>query len=135
MGVLAQGGKGSTGWRGAWLAATFMLAAALPAAAREFQLDGRPAWVEPVPVPLQVQAPPGTSTGGVQYLLADRQTRVEPHDRLVYRHFAVRPLTGDGVEDVAHVQVSFDPSYETLTLHAIKCCVADACCRAWTPPR
>jgi len=120
MGVLAQGGKGSMRWRGLWLAATLALAAALPVAAREFQVDGRPAWVEPVPVPLQVQAPPGTSTGGVQYLLADRQTRLEAHDRLVYRHFAMRPLTGDGVEDVAHVQVSFDPSYETLTLHAIK---------------
>jgi len=54
MGVLAQGGKGSTRWRGLWLAATLALAAALPAAAREFQVDGRPAWVEPVPVPVAV---------------------------------------------------------------------------------
>lgn len=120
MGVLAQCGKGSARWRGLWLAATLALAAAMPAAGREFQVDGRPAWVEPLPVPLQVQAPPGTSTGGVQYLLADRQTRLEPHDRAAYRHFAMRPLTVDGVEEAAHVQVSFDPSYETLTLHAIK---------------
>lgn len=116
MSVLGQ--RVSGGMR--WLAAIVMIAAAVPAMARELSYERRPDWVEPVPVPLDVQAPPGTSTGGVQYLVADSQVRLEAHDRVVYRHFAMRALTGDGVEDVAHVQVSFDPSYEALALHAIQ---------------
>jgi transglutaminase-like putative cysteine protease len=107
-------------WRGRWLAAVLAMAAAVPAMAREVLYEGRPDWVVATPVPLDVQAPPGQTTGGVQYLLADNQTRLEPHDRAIYRHYAMRALTGDGVEDIAHVQVSFDPSYETLTLHAIR---------------
>jgi len=119
MGVLAQRVGGGIRWRGLWLGIVLAIASVLPATAGEVQVARRPDWVEAAPVPLQVQAPPGISTGGVQYLLVDRQTRLEAHDRVVYRHFASRALTGDGVEDVAHVQVWFDPSYETLALHAI----------------
>ena len=94
--------------------------AACPAAARELLFEARPTWVNPVAVPLDVRAAPGSSSGGVEYLLSDRQTRLEAHDRVAYSHFATRAVSGDGVEEAAHVKVSFDPSYETLTLHSIK---------------
>jgi transglutaminase-like putative cysteine protease len=105
-------------WR-ALAAAALAIGAGLPAAASEVQFGAVPDWVDPVVAPLQAQAAPGTTSGGVQYLLADDQTRIEAHDRVRYRHYAMRALTGDGVEEIAHVEVAFDPSYETLTLHAI----------------
>jgi transglutaminase-like putative cysteine protease len=105
-------------WR-ALAAAALAIGTGLPAAASEVQFGAAPEWVHPVVVPVQAQAAPGTTSGGVQYLLADDQTRIEAHDRVRYRHYAMRALTGDGVEEIAHVEVAFDPSYETLTLHAI----------------
>jgi transglutaminase-like putative cysteine protease len=109
----------TTGWRRALAAFALAMLAVAPATARELQFEPPPTWVNAVAVPLQAQAASGATGGGSQYLLADRQVRVEAHDRIAYSHFATRAVTGDGVEDVAHVQVSFDPSYETLTLHSI----------------
>ena len=115
----AANGRAGRWWRG--LAAIGLaLVAVMPAAAREVQFGARPEWVNAVAVPLDVQAVPGTDSGGEQYLLSDRQTRLEAHDRVAYYHFAVRAVTGDGVEDAAHVKMPFDPSYETLTLISIK---------------
>src|ERR1700761_1056539 len=111
-------------WTAAWhrLAATMALAiaATLPAGAREMQVEPPPGWVNAVAVPLDAQPAREGSSGGVDYLLSDRQTRLEAHDVVAYNHFAMRATAGDGVEDIAHVQVSFDPTYETLVLHSIK---------------
>ncbi|MFL6699837.1 MAG: DUF3857 domain-containing protein [Vitreoscilla sp.] len=96
------------------------LAVTTPAAARDPQAEPPPSWVNPVAVPLDAVAAPGSSSGGVEYLLSDRQTRLEARDRIAYNHYAMRAITGDGVEDAAHVQVSYDPTYQTLTLHSIK---------------
>jgi len=115
----AMAGGWGAGCRRMIAAAAWTMATMLPAAAREVQVEAPPSWVNPVAAPLQAQAAPGTTSGGVQYLLVDKQIRLEPHDRVTYSHFANRAVTGDGVEDAAHLQVSFDPSYETLTLHAI----------------
>ena len=111
-------------WMAAWhrvsAAMALAIAAALPAAAREIQVEPPPAWVDAVAVPLDARPAGGGTSGGVDYLLSDRQTRLEAHDVVAYNHYAMRAITGDGVEDVAHVQVSFDPTYETLVLHSIK---------------
>ena len=107
-------------WQRMAAAVALAVAVAMPAAARELLIEPPPAWVNAVAVPLDAQAAPGSSSGGVEYLLADRQTRLVARDRIAYNHFAMRAITGDGVEDVAHVQVSFDPTYETLTMHSIK---------------
>ncbi len=118
--VATTRGRGA-GWRRA-LATMVLALGALPAvraATREVQVEPPAAWINPVPVPLQVQAAPGTTSGGVQYLLGDRQRRLAPHDLLSYNHYAKRAVTSDGVEDAAHVEVSFDPSYETLAFHSI----------------
>jgi hypothetical protein len=110
-------------WTAAWhrLATAIALAivATPPVAAREVLVEPPPAWINTIPAPLDAKAVPGSS-GGVEYLLGDRQTRLEAHDRIAYHHYAMRAITGDGVEDAAHLQVSFDPTYETLILHSIK---------------
>ncbi len=111
-------------WMAAWhrvaAAMALAIAATLPVAARALQVEPPPGWVNAVAVPLDAKAAGGGTSGGVDYLLSDRQTRLEAHDVVAYNHYAMRAITGDGVEDVAHVQVSFDPTYETLVLHSIK---------------
>ncbi len=122
MGSIARAvvsGRWATAWHRMAAAIALAVVAAMPAAGRELQVEPPPAWVNAISVPLDAQAAPGSS-GGVEYLLADRQTRLEAHDRVAYNHYAMRAVTGDGVGDAAHVQVSFDPTYETLTLHSIK---------------
>jgi transglutaminase-like putative cysteine protease len=116
----AAEGRWTRPWHRMAAAIALAVAAALPAAAREPQIEPPPTWVNAVALPLEPPAAPGGSSGGVEYLLADRQTRLEAHDRIAYSHYAMRALTGDGVEEAAHLQVSFDPSYETLALHSIK---------------
>ena len=113
-------GVGTGRWRRAIAALALAMSAACPAWARELLFEARPTWVDPVAVPMDVQAAPGSASGGVEYLLSDRQTRLEAHDIAAYVHYAMRAVSGDGVEEAAHVKVSFDPSYETLTLHSIK---------------
>ena len=116
----AADGRWLAAWQRRTAAIVLMVAAAMPAASRDLPVEPPPAWVDPIAVPLDAKAPPGSSSGGVEYLLADRQTRLEAHDRVAYNHYAMRALTSDGVEEAAHVQVSFDPTYQTLTLHSVK---------------
>ncbi len=123
MGSIARAvasGRWAAAWHRMAAAMALAVAAAMPATGREVPVEPPPAWVNAIAVPLDAMAAPGTSSGGVEYLLSDRQTRLEAHDRIAYNHYAMRAITGDGVEDAAHVQVSFDPTYETLTLHSIK---------------
>ncbi|MBY0572531.1 MAG: DUF3857 domain-containing protein [Undibacterium sp.] len=56
---------------------------------------------------------------GVYYLLSDHQVRVETNSKSVFRHIAVKALNPQGLEQVGHVEIWFDPSYQTLSLHSI----------------
>lgn len=106
-----------------WLVATAVLwssavagALAQPAA---FTVGPPAPWVDP----LDLQAGPATPAerldGGVEFVLLDHQVALEGRDRVRYYRYAARAATLQGVEELAHVEVQFDPSYQTLTLHAI----------------
>ena len=97
-----------------------LAAAAVPAAAAEFTVATPPAWVRPVSVDKQADVPNGQLSQGVYYLLSDTQMRIEAGDRVAYRHVALQAVTQSGLETAAHVQIGFDPAYQTLTLHSIR---------------
>lgn len=79
-----------------------------------------PAWVEVHEAPLDAPDPADGLSQGRHYLLSDEQVRVAG-DRLVrYRHIATRAVNERGVEDIANVQISFDPNYQTLTVHRLQ---------------
>jgi len=74
-----------------------------------------PAWVKPIEVPTA----PMQAGQGVEYLLTDEQVRVGPGGEAQYRHLAERVHDASGLEDSAHVEIHFNPSFEKLTLHHV----------------
>lgn len=78
-----------------------------------------PRWIERHAVELPVDLPPDQVSQGVHYLLIDTQIRVDGAERTVYRHTASKAVNEHGVEQAANVEIAFDPSYQTLVLHAI----------------
>lgn len=100
------------------LALALALAAGAWAAPAMHRTGPTPEWVELI-VPEDVAPPPEQVADGKQYLLIDTQARVDGADKVHFRHVAVKALNERGVEQVANIELSFDPSYQTLTLHAI----------------
>ena len=90
------------------------------AAAPEFRKAPAPGWVEAVALPEKYQTPGAQVSGGAYYLLVDSQTRVEASRKLSFRRFAIRMLSAEGVQDNANIEIPFDPSYQSLTLHSIQ---------------
>lgn len=93
--------------------------AGVPAETPEYRVAPAPAWVKPVAPDPEAAVPSGQVSDGVYYLLSDRQTRVEATDEVYYRHFATKALNENGVEQIAHIEIRFDPAYQTLTLNDI----------------
>lgn len=104
--------------QGVLLFATCFASAAF-AAPPEYKIGPAPEWVERVAPEEGVPAPAQVSNG-IYFLLSDTQTRVEAQNQTHYRHFATKALTVNGVESIAHVEIRFDPSYQTLTLNTVQ---------------
>lgn len=88
-------------------------------AARGLSFAPVPAWVQPQAVPLDAAAPAEGLNKGQHYLLADEQVRIVSGTLVSYHHIASRAVNERGVEEIASVQLRFDPSYQTLVIHRI----------------
>ena len=88
------------------------------ATALEYKTGPAPAWVHPVKA-ASASRRQGSGYGGVETLLSDSQTRIEARGVTGYHHFASKALDIKGVQDIAAISLSFEPSYQTLTLNAI----------------
>ena len=110
------------GWRRLWLvwglACTLLMGASATRAA-DYLRAPAPAWVNPQVLDLRAQPPLGQVLDGLHYLLVDQQTQLEPAGMASYRRFASRVLNARGAESAAHISIDFDPTYQTLTLHAV----------------
>ncbi|MFT7776188.1 DUF3857 domain-containing protein [Roseateles sp.] len=110
-------------WR-EWLSSACLLcghaAGANAAPPKGLSFSPVPAWVDSQTVPLDAVAPADGLSQGRHYLLADQQVRVAGAMLADYRHVAARAVNERGVEDIANVQISFDPSYQTLAIHRIE---------------
>ncbi|MEM8953382.1 MAG: DUF3857 domain-containing protein [Verrucomicrobiota bacterium] len=78
--------------------------------------------IEKSPPPAWVQSAnyvspesPSANGGAVHYLVADLQDHFE--EDTTYQHYALQILSEAGVEDKSQLTFSFNPEYETLTLH------------------
>lgn len=103
--------------RQALLVLLAMIASAAACAA-DYRFGPVPAWVTPVTVdPATSLADAGRS--GAHALLADVQTRVERQGKTTFSHYASKALDSKGVEEAADISITFDPTYQTLTLHSL----------------
>ncbi len=116
-------------WRKATAAATAcFVALAFPSAhaapsdtaiGKEYKIGPAPAWVVPIAINEGNNAQESKASQGVYWLLADAQVRIDGESATNYRHTVVRVLNEQGVETAAHVEIEFNPAYQTLTLHSL----------------
>jgi len=81
-----------------------------------FAIAATPAWVRPYTPDTTRPATPDSN--GISYLLVDAQENLG--QRASFYHEAHLITSDNGVQNGAAIGVSFDPSYEKLTLHAIR---------------
>ncbi|MCY7312721.1 MAG: DUF3857 domain-containing protein [Pseudoxanthomonas sp.] len=98
------------------LAAAWALTAALPAQAAEFRVGPKPDWVLDIAPELDAPVPTAQISGGVYYLLTDTQDRAGPRP-VSFARLVTKVTDSGGLVSAAHVEIGFDPSYQTLTLH------------------
>lgn len=75
-----------------------------------------PNWVQPIQPAYEASNVSGES-GGVYYLLIDRQENVSEQEK--FEHYSYKLLNADGVQNQSDISVSFDPSYQTLIIHNV----------------
>jgi transglutaminase-like putative cysteine protease len=96
----------------------FMCSSSGQAKPLEYKVGPAPAWVHPVTA-ASASRLQGSGYGGVEMLLSDNQTRIEAGGQTGYRHYASKALDSKGVQDVAAISLTFDPTYQKLTLNAV----------------
>lgn len=82
----------------------------------EYAVGPEPAWVTAVAVPSAANA---ARDAAIAYLVVDKQVRVDSSGETVFRHMAMSPLRQDGLTDAAQHEITFNPVYETLTVHRL----------------
>jgi transglutaminase-like putative cysteine protease len=105
-----------------WLIAVLFCTTAASAVVQSepaFKVAPRPSWLQRVEFPTSFEVPLGQVSGGSYYLLADRQLRYAGSGLESFAHFAVKALDASGVENLANLEIVFDPTYERLTIHRV----------------
>lgn len=87
--------------------------------AKDFTTAPVPAWTTRVEPDLHQSGPVEQVSKGVFYLLSDSQIKIDRDDKTSFLHYAVKALNEEGLEQIGHVEIRFDPSYQSLTLHSI----------------
>lgn len=79
-----------------------------------------PDWVIPIEAPTTYDIPVDQIDDGAYDLLVDRQTRIGDQERSHFQRFVYQVINEVGVEQKSDISISFDPSYESITLHHVK---------------
>lgn len=87
--------------------------------AAEYRVASAPDWITPIEVDPGMPTPAGQTSGGAFHLLSDMQLRAGPGPAVRYNRFATRAIDSQGLGEIAHVEIDFDPSFQTLTLHHV----------------
>jgi len=84
----------------------------------QYQIDKTPAWVEKLPNPTSMPAAQ-QNAGSIQTLLSDTQVNLLGPKPMTYFHGKNVAQERSGLESVSSIRISFNPRYETLTLHEL----------------
>lgn len=105
-----------------WLAVALLVTAPHvgAAAAASPRYAAEPSWVNKVDAPLESEAEPDGTSGGVQYLLFDQQVRVDSTGQSTFRHIAMRAVNESGLASVSRIELTFNPAFQTLIIHQVR---------------
>ena len=98
------------------------LGSAAPAAAapeRRFSVAPAGKWVDEAAPPEATLEDAAESTG-IRELLFDQQIRVGPREREDYYRTVWKAETTAGLQDASEIEISFDPSFQRLTIHHVR---------------
>lgn len=98
--------------------ALFVASAAAQARAPEYKVGAPAPWVSTLALPA-ASGKPELASGGQEYLLSDVQRRIDTGTAASYIRLAAKAVDSSGLDDIARFSVLFDPSYQSVTLHAI----------------
>ncbi|MBT3069197.1 DUF3857 domain-containing protein [Rhodoferax sp. U11-2br] len=87
--------------------------------AQDYQMVPVPAWVSPVAYDDSVPDDAQHQSGGVTYLLVDRQTSLVGVQQQAFQHYAFRIASVAGLQQSSNIEIRFDPSYQVLQLHTV----------------
>jgi len=123
---LAQGAecvRQRAAWLMAWLTAWLVAGLAVPmpalGATAQYSIGPAPAWVVPVAPGVASAGQAGQNSEGEIYLLSDTQSLADDAQRVTYHRVVSTAVNASGVDAVANIDIPFDPSYQSLVLHAI----------------
>jgi transglutaminase-like putative cysteine protease len=103
-----------------WAALLLVFACSVAAAKPNLTVLPPPAWVQPVETPPSTTgARANGAESGLRYLLDDRQARVTDQGTQYYFHLVEQVASAAAVEQVAQLQLDFEPSYQSLVIHHI----------------
>lgn len=76
-------------------------------------------WITINEVDFAAAAPRDQISQGLYYLLSDTQIRIGSNTRETYIRLAMRVVNERGLAPAAQIEMRFDPSFQTLAIHAI----------------
>ncbi len=101
----------------AWMLGFAVPAAALPSA--DYRIAPVPAWIAAVERGVANPDVLEQVSGGAYYLLVDTQLSTSRSARTAYRRMAINAINAQGLQTIANVEITFDPSFQTLQLHTL----------------
>ncbi len=78
-----------------------------------------PDWVAPATLPDLNSEKPQTHENGIRYVLVDRQWKIQGTDSVYFSQFASQAVNSAGLSSVSHIEIDFDPDYQTVEFHEI----------------
>jgi transglutaminase-like putative cysteine protease len=98
------------------LAISVILAIAAPLMAQSMDIVDEPSWVEVLPLPPDDPKLRAEAEDGQFFLLSDHQLRWEGDEKLSYGRSVAEVTDRAGLEELATIQVDFDPEFEKVSL-------------------
>lgn len=85
-----------------------------------YRFGPRPHWVQEATADYGAPVPASGVPDGAWELLLDRQTNVNPDGNDFYYHSAILVTNARGVDERSQIDIEVDPSFQALTLHAVR---------------